>query len=134
MIPANDGKDWHYFAEGDGDLLGSDSGLASGRQSSDWRPEMVAGARKHPNCLVLPFRVELIRLAALPAMQGHRAGDCFLLAPAHGSVFEDDEPRVQYFGIDKFEAHLWIASIDGLPTSTTKDERKDHKPEAVDEP
>ncbi len=97
--------------------------------------------------LVLPFRVELIRLAALPAMQGHKAGDCFRLAdnpeqlapvlagcPAHGSVFEDDEPRVQNFGIDKFEAHLWIASIDGLPTSAAKDERKDHKPEAVDEP
>jgi len=26
--------------------------------------EMVAGACNHPNCLVLPFSVELIRLAA----------------------------------------------------------------------
>jgi hypothetical protein len=26
--------------------------------------EMVAGARNHPNCLVLPFRLGLIRLAA----------------------------------------------------------------------
>jgi hypothetical protein len=44
MFPANDGKNWHYVAEGDWDLLGSDSDLVSGRQSSDWRPEMVAGA------------------------------------------------------------------------------------------
>jgi len=54
--------------------------------------------------------------------------------PAHGSVFEDDEPRVQNFGIDKFEAHLWIAGIDGLPATAAKDEGKDQKPEAVDEP
>ncbi len=29
-----------------------------------WRLRMVAGACNHPNCLVLPFSVELIRLAA----------------------------------------------------------------------
>lgn len=41
--------------------------------------------------------------------------------PAHGSVFEEDEPRVQNFRIDKFEARLWIASIDGLSASAAKD-------------
>jgi len=53
--------------------------------------------------------------------------------PARGPVFEDDEPRVQNFGIDKFEAHLWIAGIDGLPATAAKDEGKDQKPEAVDD-
>jgi hypothetical protein len=40
---------------------------------------------------------------------------------ANGPIFEEDEPRVQNFRIDKFEARLWIASIDGLPTSAAKD-------------
>jgi hypothetical protein len=48
MIPANDGKNWNYDVEGTWDLLGSDSGLVSGRQSSDWRLEMVAGVGFEP--------------------------------------------------------------------------------------
>ena len=45
MIPANDGKNWNYDAEGEWDLLGTGSSVVSGRQSSDWRLEMVAGVR-----------------------------------------------------------------------------------------
>jgi hypothetical protein len=30
----------------------------------DREATLVAAARNHPNCLVLPFRLELIRLAA----------------------------------------------------------------------
>ena len=32
--------------------------------SESIRPKLVAGACNHPNCLVLPFRMELIRLVA----------------------------------------------------------------------
>jgi len=42
--------------------------------------EMVAGACNYPNCLMLPFRLELIRLAAWAAceVKGHRlAIACF---------------------------------------------------------
>ena len=45
MSPSNDGKGWHYVAEGDWDLLGADSKLATGRQFANWRPVMVAGVR-----------------------------------------------------------------------------------------
>jgi site-specific DNA recombinase len=48
MSPANDGEGWHYVAEGNWDLLGSDSRLVSGRQPSDWRLEMVAGVGFEP--------------------------------------------------------------------------------------
>jgi hypothetical protein len=56
----------YYVAEGNWDLLGSDSGLDRGRQLSDWRPRMVAGVCNAPNTpsLVLPFRFELIREVA----------------------------------------------------------------------
>lgn len=62
LSPAKQGKNWQYVAEGDWDLLGSDSALVSGRQSSDWRLEMVAGACNAPNAtaLILPYRFELI--------------------------------------------------------------------------
>jgi hypothetical protein len=46
--PSNDGKGWHYVAEGDWDLLGADSKLVTGRQFTDWRPVMVAGVRLEP--------------------------------------------------------------------------------------
>jgi hypothetical protein len=34
-----------YVAEGNGYLLGIESGLDRGRQHDDWRPRMVAGVR-----------------------------------------------------------------------------------------
>ena len=48
MIPSNHGKEWHYIAEGDWDLLGGDSSLASKRQRLNWRLEMVAGVGFEP--------------------------------------------------------------------------------------
>lgn len=48
MSPANDGKSWHYRAEGNWDLLGTDSNLDSRRRSFDWRLEMVAGVGFEP--------------------------------------------------------------------------------------
>jgi hypothetical protein len=59
MSPASDGKDWYYVAEGEWDLLGVDSGLASGRPFFDWRLEMVAGACNALKALVLPFRYKV---------------------------------------------------------------------------
>ena len=48
MTPSNHGKEWHYIAEGDWDLLGVDSSLASKRQPLNWRLEMVAGVGFEP--------------------------------------------------------------------------------------
>ena len=48
MTPSNHGKEWHYVAEGDWDLLGVDSSLASKRQPFNWRLEMVAGVGFEP--------------------------------------------------------------------------------------
>ena len=45
MFPENEDKNWHYVAEGNWDLLGTDPRVASRRQFLDWRLEMVAGAR-----------------------------------------------------------------------------------------
>jgi site-specific DNA recombinase len=45
MTPQANAKGRFYTAEGNWDLLGSDSGLDRGRQLSDWRPRMVAGVR-----------------------------------------------------------------------------------------
>jgi len=49
MTPAKGREDWHYVAEGSWNLLGTGSN---------------APAVGLANCLVLPFSVELIRLAA----------------------------------------------------------------------
>ena len=59
MTPSSDGKDWHYIAEGDWDLLGVDSGVASIRQPSDWPLEMVAGACNAPKALTWPFQYRI---------------------------------------------------------------------------
>ena len=48
MSPATEGKDWHYVAEGEWDLLGTDSRVATERQYFDWRPVMVAGVGFEP--------------------------------------------------------------------------------------
>ncbi len=48
MSPTNEGEGWHYVAEGDWDLLGTDSNLASRRQCLDWRLRMVAGVGFEP--------------------------------------------------------------------------------------
>jgi hypothetical protein len=61
MAPSNEGKDWCYVATGDWDLLGVDSKLDSGRQSSDWRLEMVAGVRDVLKIPPIPFCVEMLR-------------------------------------------------------------------------
>jgi hypothetical protein len=45
MSPSGDGKGWHFVAEADWDLLGTDSGVVTGRPSVNWRPVMVAGVR-----------------------------------------------------------------------------------------
>jgi hypothetical protein len=42
MTPSTDGNNWNYIAEGEWDLLGTDAALASRRQLSDWRLDMVA--------------------------------------------------------------------------------------------
>jgi site-specific DNA recombinase len=55
------------------ELKGNLAAMLGAAQNAKWSPEtgdlslqvvMVAGACNHPNCLVLPFSVELIRLAA----------------------------------------------------------------------
>ena len=48
MLRSSDGDGWHYVAEGNWDLLGTDSSLVSGRQPSGWRLEMVAGVGFEP--------------------------------------------------------------------------------------
>jgi vacuolar-type H+-ATPase subunit I/STV1 len=48
MSPSNDGKGWHYVAEGDWDLLGTDPDMVSERQLLDWRLEVVAGVGFEP--------------------------------------------------------------------------------------
>jgi hypothetical protein len=52
----------HYVAEGSWDLVGKETGPHTDAAPLSIR--MVAGACNHPNCLELPFSVELIRLAA----------------------------------------------------------------------
>jgi hypothetical protein len=44
--------------------LGTDPLAPDMRVREEGRIRMVAAACNHPNCLVLPFRLELIRLAA----------------------------------------------------------------------
>ena len=56
MIPQREAKHRHCVAEGNWDLLGSDSNLARGSQYHNWRPRMVAGgcnASKPPSWLCL---------------------------------------------------------------------------------
>jgi hypothetical protein len=45
MTPQTKAQKPFYVAEGNWDLLGSDSGLDRGRQCVNWRPRMVAGVR-----------------------------------------------------------------------------------------
>jgi len=48
-------------------------------------------------------------------------------------VFGEHDPRVKNLGIDKFEAHLWIAGINRLPACIAKNQGKNHESEPVDE-
>jgi pilus assembly protein CpaF len=62
MNPQPGNKRPHYVAEGSWDLVGTETGPHTDAALLSIR--MVAGACNHPNCLVLPFRMELIRLVA----------------------------------------------------------------------
>src|ERR1700674_5532177 len=52
----------HYVVEGSWDLVGKETGPYTDAAPLSIR--IVSGACNHPNCLVLPFRLELIRVAA----------------------------------------------------------------------
>ncbi len=58
------GAGGEYVAEGDWNLLGTYPEKDRARHLLGVRARLVAGACNHPNCLVLRFSVELIRLAA----------------------------------------------------------------------
>ena len=65
MFPLEDGEGWYYIAEGTWDLLGTDTHEPNVRVVPvDGRIRLVAGACNHPNCLVLPFRLSMVRAAA----------------------------------------------------------------------
>jgi site-specific DNA recombinase len=64
LIPqeTNNGSD--YVAVGNWNLLGNSLETDRARHLLGVRARLVAGACNHPNCLALPFSLELIRLAA----------------------------------------------------------------------
>ena len=61
MVPQSEGKEGHYIAIGEWNLLG---GLEENLDDAEKkRVRMVAGDRNAPNALSLPFRLELISTA-----------------------------------------------------------------------
>jgi hypothetical protein len=64
MMPqVGDGKGY-YIAKGEWRLLGNEQDTLPSIESAHRGICVVAGACNHPNCLVLPFSLELIRFAA----------------------------------------------------------------------
>jgi hypothetical protein len=64
LAPQQRGSGSEYVASGEWNLLGKDPETDRARRLLGVRARLVAGACNHPNCLVLPFSLELIRLTA----------------------------------------------------------------------